>query len=381
MKVAVLGPSLAALQITKKLHELGASVRLFWGPGEVTAELEQLRTANVVNFHPWARVTKRFLLPGQIPSEKTRFADLFRVSYQVDPNPIIEKSKSEQPEIYEKMTEDFLSSLTGQLEMFEDVDVIIDASPALPLMTMGPGGMAVGESKLRAGTHFVMHEGAPVQEWLGDSREIALIGAGRLGQAALLSLASWLEQPGHRVFVITTESLPFQKVNPEMQNLLQREAQVHQQELQEYAKKDAEWLGLDDFIQAKKPRPEIPIPRMVVFSAHAVTAADQLVDKTRTFLTCETLPWEQGQMHPENNGLELKTIGVDKVIVATGTRRRWENFQGLDLIPSSDGKDARSPDGTHPEVGFYTLGDREPSSARQLEIINSLQKLFSRVGA
>lgn len=378
MKVAILGPSTSALEIAQKLHELGASVRLYWGPDRSSPALAALREANVIVPHPWARVTKRFLLPGATPPSKNRFSDLFRVVHLVDPKPIIERGMAEQPEVYEKMSEDFLSSLTGQLEMFEDVDVVIDAAARVPRMSMGPGGVAVGESKLREGSHVVMQGQTNLREWVGQVREVAIVGAGEQACHALLQLKDWLDaHVNNRVFVITAETTPFDKPSSEMQAFLTHEATLHAKELELHKVSDAAWLELDDFIQAKKPRPEIPIPRFVVFSGHVVTAADQLVDQSRTFLTCETMPWIKGEMHPENNGLDLKTIGVDKVIVATGTRRSWERFQGLDLLAASDGKDSRSPDGSHPEVGFFTL-PAEDASERQLQIIHQLQKLFSR---
>lgn len=376
MKVAILGPSLPALSIATQLHELGASVRLFWPGDRALPGVQALAEAQVVVPHPWVRVTKRFALPGVLPAGKSRFNDLFRVAYQVDPTPIIEKGKLEQPDVYEKMSEDFLSSLTGKLEMFEDVDVVIDASPLVARKTMGPGGAAVGEHKLREGTTFVM-EGESPANWVNEAHEIALIGAGESAQEALLSLKDWLNQAGHRVFVITAETRPFQKVRDTFRKFLTHENALQQSEIQKQQVLEAEWLELDDFIKAKKPRPEVPIPRLVVFSGHVVTAADQLVDKTRTFLTCETLPWAEGEVHPENNGVPLKTIGVDKVIVASGHKRAWERFEGLDLQPSADQKDSRSKDGSHTEVGFYTLG--ETGDERQSQILISLSKLFSRV--
>lgn len=382
MKVAVLGPSPAARQIAQKLHELGASVRLFWPSTEgYTPELAALQQDGVLVGHPWLRVTKRLLLPGQRPGTQSRFVDLFRVTYQVDPTPIIEKGKAEQPEVYEKMTEDFLASLTGKLEMFEDVDVVIDAAPGVLRGTMGPGGLAVGEAKLREGSHLVLGPGVDLDSWIGDAREVAVIGAGHWGQEALLQLEAWLALPGHRLFVVTSEVRPYQtEISAALERLLKREAHHQEQELRTFMEREREWQELDDFVKAKKPRPELPIPRLVVFSGHVVTAADELVDKSRTFLTCETIPWAPGEVQPENNGVELKTIGVDRVLVATGTRRAWERFQGLDLLASADGKDARSEDGSHPEVGFYTL-TAHGSAARQLSIIQSLEKLFSRVGA
>jgi hypothetical protein len=53
---------------------------------------------------------------------------------------------------------------------------------------------------------------------------------------------------------------------------------------------------------------------LVFFSGHNVTAVDELIDRRRMFLTLEKPDFREGKIHPENNQLDLKTIGVDHVI-------------------------------------------------------------------
>lgn len=356
MKVAVLGPSAAAQDITAELENMGASVRLF---------------------DTWTNVTKRFLLPGQTPPGKTRFLDLFRVTYTVDPRNTLAESRAHNPEAYERLSAEFMASLDGTMEMFEDVDVVIDASEPLPRTTMGAGGAAVGEQRLRPGTVIT----APfdtLENQLAAAQEIALVGSGTMAAEALLRIHSWLSSsPDHRLFLISSAPMPFKDLQqPELKQVLQQEANEQSQRIELFERKLAEWESHDDFIRAKMPRPEYPIPRFVVLSGHMVTVVDQLVDKTRTFLTCETIPWASGGMQPENNGLELKTIGVDHIVVATGSVRSWEKFPGLDLIRSSDGLDSRDAGGLHPEIGFFTLGDT-PKLERRQSLLRELGRLFS----
>ena len=379
MKVAILGPSKAALSMTHQLLELGASVRLFW-PAELTQELAALHAQGVLIPSPWQQVTKRFLLAGQKPSVQSRFADLFRVSYLINPEPLIEQSREDQPEVYEKLTAEFMASLKRQLEMFEDVDVVIDASPGVTRRELGPGGPAIGESRLREGT---IAYGTEVSDWptfIGNSQEVALVGDGEQAARVLLSLQNWWQSKSHRIFHISVSSTPFANLTGPLKAQVQAFLQAAEAEqnaaLQVWEKALAEWQELDDFIKAKKPRPEQPIPRYVVFSGHIVSGVDQLVDKSRTFLTIETSPFVTGVVQPENNQLELKTIGVDRVIGATGTRRPWERFHGLELQFSADQKDARDSQGTHPELGFFSLPGNDEGS-RQSAIIAQLQKLFS----
>lgn len=382
MKVAVLGSSPAAQSITRELLALGASVRLFWPEVLTHPELQKWRDSDVLIQAPWQQVTKRFLLPGQKPQDKSRFADLFRVSYFINPEPLIERSKDDSPEVYQKLTEEFMASLKRQLEMFEDVDVVIDASPAVSRRELGPGGPAIGETRLRADTIRYGQEFSD-SAWLSDATEVALVGDGREAAESLIKLKSWLGDKKNRLFHITSTARPFEALMQEGSTLAAplkdflTSAELEQAEaLKEYEARLAEWMELDGFIKAKKPKPEEPIPRYVVFSGHLVTSVDQLIDKTRSFLTLETSPFVRGEVQSANNEVELKTIGVDKIIAATGTRRAWEKFHGMDLSVSADQKDARDPAGLHPEVGFFTLGDKL-SPKREAQILFELQKLFS----
>jgi hypothetical protein len=388
MKVAVLGPSIAALHMTRELLALGASVRLFWQQELNHPELIELHAQGVLIAAPWSQVTKRFLLPGMVPAGRSRFADLFRVSFQVNPEGMIAKGLSEQPEIYQKMSDEFMASLKGQLEMFEDVDVVIDASPGVPLRMLGPGGPAIGESRLR--DNCIQYDVTQVdwKNWPATAQEIAVIGDGARAAHALLNLKEWWQSNSQRrIFLMSLSATPFEKYltekSPEaesLKNFLQLAVAEHTEAVARWQKTKAEWDELDDFVKAKKPLADFPIPRLVVFSGHMVSAVDQLVDKSRCFLTVETSPFVKGLVQPENNLQELKTIGVDLIVAATGTARAWERFPGLALRASSDRKDSYDSRGLHEEVGFFTL--TEESSPQRIEhIMKELTQLFSPKGS
>jgi hypothetical protein len=385
MKVAVLGPSNAALEITRELINLGASVRLFWRAELHTEELIEWHRQDILIAAPWTKVTKRFLPAGVTPKDKTRFLDLFRVSFQVDPEAMITQGLIDQPEVYQKLSDEFMASLKSQLEMFEDVDVVIDASALKTRRTLGPGGPAVGESRLRAGTYAFAGDEANWSQWAREAQEIAVVGDGREAAEILCSLKTWWSKKSKRIFLVSASENPFAQfmkenhgdLNRELHSFLKTAEAEHHDALQVWEKNLAEWQELDDFVRAKKPKPEMPIPRLVIFSAHMLTGVDQLVDKSRSFLTLETIPWLTGLMQPENNQMELKTIGVDLIIGATGTTRDWSKFHGLDLQPTSNGKFARDSKGTHPEKGFFTLG---AELGAQEEILSQLKTLFSPRG-
>lgn len=385
MKVAVLGPSKHALQMTRELIQLGASVRLFWRPVLDTQELIDLHQSGVLVAAPWLQVSKRFLLAGQKPATQSRFADLFRVSFQVNPEPMIEQGLTEQPDVYQKLSQEFVASLKSQLEMFEDVDVVIDASPGVGRRELGPGAPAIGESRLREGTVAYGDEQDSWSAWADQAQEIAVVGDGAQAARVLTGLKTWWQQPNKRIFHISATATPFEKfftedhgeLSQQLAEFLAMANHEHQEAVKTWQVALSAWQELDDFIKAKKPMPEQPIPRLVVFSGHIVSAVDQLVDKTRSFLTIETSPFVTGLVQPENNGLELKTIGVDKIIGATGTRRAHEKFAGLALRLSADLKTSLDPQGKHEEVGFFTLSAETPTAG----ILRELQQLFSPKGS
>jgi hypothetical protein len=124
-----------------------------------------------------------------------------------------------------------------------------------------------------------------------------------------------------------------------------------------------EWQQLDDFVQAKIPRPVEPIPRLVFFSGHNATAVDQLIDKKRLFLTLEKPDFREGLKQPENNLLDLKTIGVDRVLVALDFERK-----PLEINLSPD------------EKGFFVLNPSSVSYKKSWESdLNRLKGLENEI--
>jgi hypothetical protein len=71
-----------------------------------------------------------------------------------------------------------------------------------------------------------------------------------------------------------------------------------------------------------------------------VTAIDELIDRKRMFLTLEKPEFRHGKKHPENNNVELKTVGVDQIFIAHAKKDRSfveidPNEQGFfDLTPT-----------------------------------------------
>lgn len=370
MKLAILGSSPIALEAALRFHEHEAAVTWFdsgscsfeglftsasFDPLSLTSEtglrilksleknydpksfsFEEWRThyfeplrnmlasTQAVKSHRPVSVTKRFLAPEE-QGEKSRFSDLFRIIYTVDPKAFIESQKETDPEMYKKLSEEHVGSLKSSIEMFEDFDLVIDLREGFESTSLSPTGRALGEK--RANPEKVISGIATLSEapnWVKDEskREVALIGSDALAAEVLIKFKDWLSDPRNRMFLITTEEEPFSKflksANPESKNILEKvlsEVEVRlQKDFDDFHEKLREWQELDDFVKVKKPRPAEPIPQLNFFSGHNLTAIDELIDKNRLFVTLEKPEFRNGKKHPENNLVDLKTLGVDGIL-------------------------------------------------------------------
>lgn len=283
-----------------------------------------LASTQAVKSHRPVSVTKRFLAPEE-QGEKSRFSDLFRIIYTVDPKAFIESQKETDPEMYKKLSEEHVGSLKSSIEMFEDFDLVIDLREGFESTSLSPTGRALGEK--RANPEKVISGIATLSEaqnWVKDEskREVALIGSDALAAEVLIKFKDWLSDPRNRMFLITTEEEPFSKflksANPDSKNILEKVLSEVEERLQKdfdnFHEKLREWQELDDFVKVKKPRPAEPIPQLNFFSGHNLTAIDELIDKNRLFVTLEKPEFRNGKKHPENNLVDLKTLGVDGIL-------------------------------------------------------------------
>ncbi len=293
-------------------------------------------------------VAKRFLTPNEVIPDHSRFHDLFRLIYQINPEEFIGQQKEVNPETYQRLSDEFIQSLQASLEMYEDFDLVFDFRKAVEPTSMSVSGRALGEDRINdekvcKGLNIFKY--SPKE----NVREIILIGSGELSAAILIKLKTWLLDPRNRLFVVSQEEdpyslflenateevkIPLLELLNKMDSEFQNEADLFQMELRE-------WQELDDFIRAKKPRPAEPIPRLVFFSGHNVTAIDQLIDRKRLFLTLEKPEWRKGLRQPENNHLDLKTIGVDEVLVANDFKKK--NISEYSLVS---------------EIGYFILAPK-----------------------
>ena len=339
-----------------------------------------IKDGHRVKPHEVVSINKRYLSLGEVPSSSSRFHDLFRIIFQVNPTEFIKEQQASNPETFERLTKELVDSLQTNLEMYEDFDLVVDLRRSTLTSSVSVTGRALGENKvsreqLKYGFD-ALKLGQKLNKHPEDVRELALIGAGSLSAEIVVGLFDWLRDPRSRLFVVSDESWPFKAY---MEKAEASEAQrlktvfeymevEFQKDVSDFHHKLREWQELDDFVQAKKPKPVEPIPRLVFFSGHNATAVDQLIDKRRLFLTLEKPEFREGLRHPENNQLELKTIGVDRILVANNLHKPKIE---VSLEPL--------------EVGFYTFALCLPNEkeywSQDLEKLKGIEheifKLFS----
>ncbi len=352
----------------------------YWKENYLAPLTEILKTEQRVRPHKVVNVAKRFLAPLEELEGKTRFLDLFRIIFQVNPQEFIKEQEASNPETFERLSKELVDSLQTHIEMYEDFDLVLDLRRSVDPRSVSVTGRALGEGRvsgdqLKYGFEALSLARA-VNHDAGDVREVALVGSGDLAAEIVISLSDWLKDQRSRLFVVSPEAWPFenflkqgteaavQKLNETCEYM----ESEFQKDVDEFHSKLREWQQLDDFVQAKKPKPVEPIPRLVFFSGHNATAVDQLIDKRRLFLTLEKPDFREGLRHPENNPLELKTIGADRILVANNLHKPELK---IELNPK--------------EVGFYSievlLPNLKEAWQHDLEklkgIENEIFKLFS----
>jgi hypothetical protein len=369
MKLAILGSSAIALEAALRFHFHGASITLFAGSDEpiawpvthdaftghlglrtltetgVTLKksgswpewkenyhkplLNFLRSHQMVKDYDVVSVTKRFLGRDEEIPDKTRFYDLFRVIYEMNPHDFIQQQKETNPELYQRLSDEFMGSLQSSLEMYEDFDVVVDCRYPVDTKTMAVNGRALGEKRIDPKKVIYGLSGLTTMPQEND-REIALVGSGALAAEVLAHLEHWMKDPRMNVFIVSTEPAPFEhflasalpEVRTKIENILALMEKDFSLEVGKFETKLREWQEMDDFIRAKYPRPAEPIPRLNFFSGHNVSAVDELIDRKRLFMTLEHPDFREGKKHPMNNQLELKTVGVDRIFVALDPEKK-----------------------------------------------------------
>ncbi len=319
---------MARLGATPELSSLDDYKNKYFSP--LLSTLAQAQDVKVVEVES---VNKRFIRKEEEIEGRSRFLDLFRVRYSIDPKDFVETQKEANPEVYERLTSEMMSSLQSRIEMYEDVDLVINAAERMIPRSLGTNGAALGENRIK--TEKLLYGEMALASLDGlktnnDIREVVIVGSGEQAAVALIELHPWLlKTPSGRIFVASAEADPFvglkensSELYSRVQLILEQQNEEYKIESDEFLAKLRDWQELEDYIKAKIPRPAEPVPRLVFFSGHSISAVDQLIDKKRLFLTLEKPDFRQGLKQPDNNGIDLKTIGADQILVLGGSQRK-----------------------------------------------------------
>lgn len=429
MKLAIIGSNALALEASLRFHIHGAAVTWFIHDSQIGRSifeesqdteylvssngLDILKTLNLtyvaekkfnyekwkneyflplvsflsqeqrVKFHQVSSITKRYLAAKETPHGKSRFFDLFRITYEVNPQEFIKEQEEQNPETFERLSQELVLSLQTHLEMYEDFDLVLDLRESDWIKSLSITGHALGEKKVSREHLSYGHEALDLvknSSLISEMRELVLIGSSPLAAEILMTLSPWLKDERNRLFIIAHEAWPFAQFMEEAQEQLKNQLKdvvtyfesEFEKETTSFHHKLREWQQLDDFVQAKIPRPVEPIPRLVFFSGHNATAVDQLIDKKRLFLTLEKPDFREGLKQPENNLLDLKTIGVDRVLVALDFERKPLE---INLSPDEKGFFVLNPS----PVSFKKSWESDLNRLKGLE--NEIFKLFTPANA
>jgi thioredoxin reductase len=302
------------------------------------------------------RVQKRFLASDEFSSN--RMQDDFRVVYLTYPKSLIEKQVQDTPETFEKMDKKIIESLKTPLENYQDFDVVIDASGVLDSpIYMGPGGnQAIHEGQFSKHIYYGIEGFEGISSLKGGEENILIVGSGMTSALFLLKLAPHIFEHNKRVFIITQEQQPFEKLlanknfayKKELLDILQRSQNDYEKDRKKCLDKLQKWKSLEDYERVKMPRPKEPIEKIHLFKGTNVISIDRFADQKSFYITLE---------RPSFRGEELlKTISVDTIFVSTGYRIQNQLFQNIKANYSDTKKFSQDKRGFHPEPGFYTLG-------------------------
>lgn len=299
MKIAVLGSGAYASQIVDYLQGLGALVK--WYASNIDGAIDK----------KILRVHKRFLSINEMPNSG-RLADLFRIVFEQNPSDeIATQMQGDNKQIFEKLTDFEMDYLKSRFESFEDFDLIIDTNRA---RYAGMDGVpSIGESTLDLNYSEY--------EWIfpeSSGLEIAIVGEAHSHKENIHKLVDWLiaGEGRNRVFYITENGNPLD--DNTYQESLKKLEDFESTRANVFLKKLNDWEKLEDYEKVKIPKPEDPIPTLVYFSGHNITAISKLSDQDRLYITCEIPAWRKVDKGLDNSRRSLKTIAVDELKVCQG---------------------------------------------------------------
>jgi hypothetical protein len=306
MKVAVITNSHKALSFLNYLVSLEAEVILF---SEIHFSLDSIKQIP----HKIQWIQKKSLSLEDLSSHE-RMKDEFRIVYEYLPEADLALSENNQ---------EMIESLRKPLDFYVDVDgvVILTDENLIPCFSHPSGAPAMGEIKISKSEQ--LHYELPAEKIiLPPQGELAVVGHSLKGRDGLKKILHWLSEDtsnARRVFWVTPQSSPW--IDIEDAEILKLKEMIYSKfelKVSEFVQAHHKWLELDDFVKVKIPKPQEPIPQLVIFAAHHVSSFDTHINSSLLYVTLERNYFVQPTVQEENGHKDLKTIGVNQVYVFNG---------------------------------------------------------------
>lgn len=356
--------------------------------------MSYLKNSITLNTNSVLRIHKRFLSTDEPLLGGTRLRDLFRVVYNLPHGSDMWQQISNNPELFSKLPVAMLESLKEDGEGFLDFDAVIDARGVLhhPLPIGPSGAYAINEKriqKMHDRVFYGLKNWDSFSKYLTANDRIIIVGSGLSAAFIINQIFKSSMDKMPRLSIITSEREVFKKFLN-----IENHDEIHCELIKNLTKSNRDWVlkkekyesdlfnwrNLLDHEKCKIKEPQLPRPLIDVLNGANVTAIDHLIDHHDLFLTIETPAF---RTEKKSDADDLKTLACDKVIVATGYKLyKDDSIDGLLLDYAADGKSVQSGDGTHTEIGFYTLGpvtDCDNDRYKHQHIFSQLKKIESNL--
>ena len=340
-------------------------LKQFWEK-ELVPAIEYIEHRQLTKAGDVLRVHKRFLHKEEMIYGKSRLHDLFRVVFSVNPKEAILKQLEENPEMFNQLGDQVVSSLHMPVESFEDFDIVIDArGTGRDPMPMGAGNACALNEKNLKESAALYYQKAILDCPLEEKKSLVLVGNTDMAALALLKCREWLfERPEHNLCWVThnefTKSFHSDWLTTEVNKLLQDVKVQFENEKGVFETKIREWRDLEDYIKVKVPKPIEPESKLKIYQGYDVTSVDRLLDREGVFATIESPDFRD--YAPMN---DLKTLPADAIFIGNGV---------IDSSLFEAGEKINEP-------GYYILKAEDLSSglSQIKKIEENILSFFSRV--
>ena len=348
----------------------------------------KLREIGVLRDCEVARVTKAHLASDELVSDRSRLCDLFRVTFQMNAEKMVEEQIKLNEMAFNNISADALNSLKRSIEMAEDYDLVLLANDIWENnRPIGVGeNFSLNELIFNQENQFINNDYFDPQEIYGD---VAILGEANKISSVLKNIQENCESEKiKKIFLINSNTNFFEKLGNTQSNVVNQYIKDLKKDLELFyqdEKKRLElelikWNALEDYERVKFPKPQMIEPVLISLEGMTVISVDRLDESKKFFMTIE--PTKNPSQYEEFLG--VRTIGVDWIINANLSHVNQNIYNGLN-ISSNEIKSEMVL--LKNEPGFFhifrgnQIGCTLSETQKKLEIIfTEINKYFSKKG-